>query len=192
MKTGDVHSNRKTAALLKQTLAENEGIVRLAPAWVPRSFSTPGGRLKLARQDLYALGAHRGGIDERWLASTIGADNGPGTPEDEGFSYIVLGNSGHKDKILLKHAVDLLVDDFLGEKMMTRYAGWQVLAKLYDNQGSIPHHVHQTDKEAAKTGLRGKSEAYYFPQQMNQVENNFPFTFFGLEPGTTKQQVIDC
>ena len=30
----------------------------------------PGRRLKLARQDLYALGAHRGGIDERWFAST--------------------------------------------------------------------------------------------------------------------------
>ena len=48
----------------------------------------PGGRLKLDPRDLYALGAHRGGIDERWFASTTNADNGPGTPEDEGLSYI--------------------------------------------------------------------------------------------------------
>ena len=48
----------------------------------------PGGRLKLDPRDLYALGAHRGGIDERWFASTTNADNGPGTPPDEGLSYI--------------------------------------------------------------------------------------------------------
>jgi hypothetical protein len=40
--------------------------------------------MKLCKQDLYALGAHRGGIDERWLASTIGADNGLGTHKEEG------------------------------------------------------------------------------------------------------------
>jgi hypothetical protein len=185
-------SNRKTVSLLRKTLSDGEGIIRLAPTWVPRSFSTPGGRMKLCKQDLYALGADRGGIDERWLASTIGADNGPGTPEDEGLSYIVVEDGGRKEKILFKHAIDLLGDDFLGKGVMNRYAGWQVLTKLYDNQGSIPHHVHQTDEEAAKVGTRGKSEAYFFPRQLNQVENNFPYTFFGLEPGTTKQQVIDC
>ena len=43
----------------------------------------PGGRLKLARDDLYALGTHRGGIDERWFASTTAAAN-EGAPPDEG------------------------------------------------------------------------------------------------------------
>src|SRR5262249_49340736 len=52
-------------------LEAGEGILRLAPTWVPRSFLVPGRRLKLASQDLYALGAHRGGIDERWFGSTI-------------------------------------------------------------------------------------------------------------------------
>jgi hypothetical protein len=185
-------NNRETVALLKKNLAENEGILRLAPAWVPRSFSTPGGRMKLARKDLYAPGAERGGIVERWLASTINASNGPGSPEAEGLSYIVVENAGCKEKILLKQAIDLMGDYFLGKVVMNKYGGWQVLTKLYDNLGSIPHHVHQTDEEAAKTGQRGKSEAYYFPPQLNQVENNFPFSFFGLEPGTTKRQVIDC
>ena len=46
----------------------------------------PGGRLKLAREDLYALGTHRGGIDERWFASTTAAAN-EGAPADEGLSY---------------------------------------------------------------------------------------------------------
>ncbi|MBA7484965.1 hypothetical protein ES707_20496 [subsurface metagenome] len=177
---------------LRKALSDGDGIVRLAPTWVPRSFLLPGGRLKLAKQDLYALGAHRGGIDERWLASTTNADNGPGTPEDEGLSYIVVENGAHKEKVLLKNAIDLLGDEFLGGSVMNKYGGWQVLAKFYDNQGSIPHHVHQTDEEAAKVGLLGKPESYYFPPQLNQVENSFPFTFFGLKPGTTRQNVIDC
>jgi hypothetical protein len=78
--------------MLNKSLVENaiktgEGILRLAPAWVPRSFMMPGGRLKLHPSDLYALGAHRGGINERWFASTTNASNGPGTPADEGLSY---------------------------------------------------------------------------------------------------------
>src|SRR3954453_20945335 len=75
-------------SLLKQALGAGEGIVRLAPCWVPRAFLMPGGRLKLDSRDLYAYGAHRGGIDERWFSSTTKADNGPGTREDEGLSYI--------------------------------------------------------------------------------------------------------
>src|SRR5437879_13073600 len=78
-----------TTSLLREALASGEGVVRLAPCWVPRAFLTPGGRLKLDPRDLYALGAHRGGIDERWFASTTHAENGPATPEDEGLSYIV-------------------------------------------------------------------------------------------------------
>ena len=77
-------------ALVDEALAVGEGVVRLAPCWVPRSFLMPGGRLKLDSRDLYALGAHRGGIDERWFSSTTNAANGPATPEDEGLSYIDL------------------------------------------------------------------------------------------------------
>ena len=35
----------------------------------------------------------------------------------------------------------------------------------------------------------GKPESYYFPPQHNNVGNNFPYTFMGFEPGTTKVQV---
>jgi hypothetical protein len=49
---------------------QGEGILRLAPAWVPRVFCIPGKRIKLHPADLYAFGAHRGGIDERWFSST--------------------------------------------------------------------------------------------------------------------------
>ena len=79
-------------------LEEGEGLLRLAPTWVPRSFLMPGRRIKLAPQDIYAYGAHRGGIDERWFASTTPAANDNRTP-DEGLSYVVV--AGKKSFTLL-------------------------------------------------------------------------------------------
>jgi hypothetical protein len=52
--------------------------------------------------------------------------------------------------------------------------------------------MHQSDKFAVKVGQKGIPEAYYFPPQYNQVENSFPHTFMGLEPGTTKEDVRRC
>ena len=176
------------ATIIKDALGAGEGIVRLAPSWVPRSFLMPGGRLKLDPRDLYALGAHRGGIDERWFASTTHADNGPGTPPDEGLSYIALNGK----RVLFKEAIDTLGDLFLGAEVMAQQNGWNLLCKFFDNLGPIPHHMHQTDEHAAKVGRKGKPEAYYFPPQYNFAENNFPHTYMGLEPGTTKEDIRRC
>lgn len=178
---------------VKDALSKGEGIYRLAPCWVPRSFLMPGGRLKLHPNDLYALGAHRGGIDERWFSSTTQADNGPGTPEDEGLSYIVVETGrGDPRKILLKEAVDEIGNEILGQDVMSSQGGWNVLCKFFDNLGPIPHHMHQNEAAAARVGRRGKPEAYYFPPQLNYKENNFAYTFMGLEPGTTTDDIRRC
>src|SRR5580698_5668407 len=100
--------------LIKEALAAGEGIVRLAPCWVPRTVPMPGGRLKLDPRDLYALGAHRGGIDERWFSSTTNADNGPGTPADEGLSYLAIDGK----RALLKDAMESIGDELLGADVM--------------------------------------------------------------------------
>ena len=175
-------------ALLKDALASADGIVRLAPCWVPRSFLMPGGRLKLDPRDLYALGAHRGGIDERWFSSTTQAANGPGTPQDEGLSYIAINGR----RVLLKEAIETMGGDFLGGDVMREQGGWNVLCKFFDNLGPIPHHMHQSEADARKVGQHGKPEAYYYPPQYNFKENSFPYTFMGLEPGTTKDDVRRC
>jgi len=176
------------AALLHDALNAGEGVVRLAPCWVPRSFLMPGGRLKLDPRDLYALGAHRGGIDERWFASTTKAMNGDGTPDDEGLSYIAIDGQ----RVLLREAIETLGDEFLGVGVMREQGGWNVLCKFFDNLGPIPHHMHQSETDARKVGQHGKPEAYYFPRQYNLTENRFPYTFLGLEPGTTKDDVRQC
>lgn len=175
-------------SLVREALSSGEGVVRLAPCWVPRSFLVPGGRLRLDPRDLYAAGAQRGGIDERWLASTTRADNGPGTPEDEGLSFIATTSR----KVPLKFAMDTLGDDFLGSDAMREQGGWNVLAKFFDNRSSIPFHMHQRGEHAARVGRQGKHEAYYFPPQLNAIAGDFPYSFLGLNPGTTKDDVRQC
>ena len=182
------NSHTSHASLLRDALAAGEGVVRLAPCWVPRSFLMPGGRLKLDPRDLYILGAERGGIDERWFSSTTKAANGPLTAHDEGLSYIEFRG----EKVLLKEAIETVGDLFLGADVMHREGGWNLLCKFFDNLGPIPHHLHQTDEFAKRVGQKGKPEAYYFPPQYNFKGNNFPYTFMGLEPGTTRDDVRKC
>src|SRR5215510_675569 len=93
----------KNRSFIEDALGQGKGLLRLEPAWVPRSFMHPGRRLRLHPDDLYAYGAHRGGINERWFSSTTNADNGPGTPADEGLSYV--RTAGGK-RFLLKAAVE--------------------------------------------------------------------------------------
>ncbi|MGA3190407.1 MAG: hypothetical protein ABSF22_25155 [Bryobacteraceae bacterium] len=175
-------------SFFSDALLAGDGIVRLAPCWVPRAFLMPGGRLKLDPRDLYALGAHRGGIDERWFSSTTKAANGPLTADDEGLSYIEFDGR----KALLKEAIETAGDLFLGSAVMQKYGGWNLLCKFFDNLGPIPHHLHQNDEFAARVGQKGKPEAYYFPPQYNFKDNNFPYTFMGLNPGTTPDDIRRC
>lgn len=174
-------------SILDRALDAGAGLLRLTPTWVPRSFLHPGKRIKLAPQDWYAYGAHRGGIDERWFGSTTEAANENRTP-DEGLSYVRCENQ----RFTLRDAVAERGPRLIGKPMFDRYQRWPVYSKFFDNMGPIPHHMHQGFKHAALTGQEGKPESYYFPPQLNNVDNNFAYTFMGLEPGTTQAQVRKC
>ena len=173
---------------IRQAIEAGEGLLRLEPTWVPRSFLMPGRRIKLAPQDIYHLGAHRGGIDERWFASTTPATN-ENAPPDEGLSHVV--HNG-KRAFTLREAVEQEGARLIGVALWDKYRRWPVYSKFFDNLGPIPHHMHQNNAQAARVAQQGKPESYYFPPQLNAVGNNFPFTFFGLEPGTTKADVRRC
>ncbi len=175
------------SSTVNKAIEQGKGVLRLAPNWVPRSFCVPGRRIKLHPDDYYAFGASRGGIDERWFASTTEAGNENRTP-DEGLSYIKFEGK----RFLLREAVVEAGARLIGKKMWDQYKRWPVYSKFFDNMGPIPHHMHQQHKHAALTGQQGKPEAYYFPPQLNNVDNNFAYTFMGLEPGTTKDDVRRC
>ncbi len=173
--------------ILDQALNAGEGLLRLTPTWVPRSFLHPGRRIKLFPGDLYAFGANRGGIDERWFASTTEAAN-EGRVWHEGLSFCLFEGK----KFLLKDAVAEAGNRLIGSGIFNKYNRWPVYSKFFDNMGPIPHHMHQSQKDAALVRQEAKPESYYFPPQDNNVDNNFCYTFMGLEPGTSKDDLRRC
>jgi hypothetical protein len=175
-----------------KALAQGKGILRLAPTWVPRSFCVPGRRIKLHPDDYYVLGGARGGIDERWLSSTTPAKNGPLTGENEGLSAVVYSDGGKEEQLLLIDVIEELKGVVIGDRLWNEYKSWPMYSKFFDNMGPLPHHIHHNDEHAAKIGQLGKPEAYYFPPQLNNHGGDFPYTFFGIAPGTTKEQIKEC
>lgn len=172
---------------MERAMSAGNGIVRFAPAWVPRAFCSPGKRIRLHPDDYFPLGKDRGGIDERWLASAIRADNGPRTDAFEGLSLVVDPDGG-------VIPFDEFIDHFQGQllgSLWEKYRTWPMYPKFFDNQAPLPFHIHHRDEHAALVDKPGKPEAYYFPPQMNNHGGEFPYTFFGLHPETTVQQVID-
>ncbi len=174
-------------AVLSKALDAGRGMLKLSPTWVPRSFLHPGKRLRLHPADYYSYGLDRGGIDERWFASTTEAANENRTA-DEGLSWCVFEGQ----RFLLRDAVADAGARLVGTSIWGRYKKWPVYSKFFDNMGPIPHHMHQSFADAKLVGQEGKPESYYFPPQYNNCDNHFPYTFMGLEPGTTRADVRKC
>src|SRR5258705_3999034 len=111
--------SKNVKSFVEAALQETGGLLRLAPCWVPRSFLQPGKRLKLHPDDLYAYGLNRGGIDERWFASTTPAANDNRTP-DEGLSHVVVD----KQRFTLHQAVAGGGATLLGKRLWHEYEKW--------------------------------------------------------------------
>lgn len=172
-------------AAMERAMNHAGGILRLAPAWVPRAFCTPGRRIRLHQDDYFPLGKERGGIDERWLSSAVRAENGPLTDPFEGLSLVRDPDGGV-----------IPFDEFIAQGKREAIGGlweshglWPMYSKFFDNEFPLPFHIHHRDEHAALVGKPGKPEAYYFPPQMNNHGGQFPYTFFGLHPEVTRDQL---
>jgi len=163
----------KRLKILEKALSDQNGVLRLEPAWVARNFLPTLYRLGLSEEE--ANVGERGAICERWLASTTKADN-PVGPEDEGLSYLKLEGG---ESMTLKEAVEIGAPLIMGEEYArTHPKGLGRLAKIYDFAARIPHHYHQMQKDAEKVGANAKEEAYYFPHDVDMGPH--PETFFGV------------
>ncbi|MFD1164633.1 hypothetical protein ACFQ2C_03340 [Sphingobacterium daejeonense] len=179
-------------SIIEKAFEQGKGILRLAPNWVPRSFCVPGRRIKLHPDDYYVLGGERGGIDERWFSSTTPAKNGPLTGEFEGLSFVVYEENGKTEQVLLADCVNELKGKLIGNRLWDEYQSWPMYSKFFDNMGPLPHHIHHNDEKAALIDQQGKPEAYYFPPQLNNHGGDFPYTFMGIAPGTSKETIKEC
>lgn len=171
---------------IERALDKGEGILRFTPAWVPRVFSTPGRRLRLHPADYFPFGPNRGGIVERWLASTIRADNGPATGAYEGMSLAVGAEDGY---LPFDEVVATLGADLIGSRLWDQFHAWPVMSKFFDNEQALPLHIHHTDEQAARVHKKGKPEAYYYSPQMNNHLGLHPYTYLGLRVGVTRGDV---
>jgi hypothetical protein len=173
----------KIREVVEKSIEKSDGILRLEPAWVARTFLPPGRRLGL-KENAYELGP-RGGICERWLASTTNADNEIKIP-DEGLSYLSLDS---KERITLKSAVQAAPQAIMGKVYASKYSGLSRLAKLFDYEYRIPYHIHQMRKHASLVGRNPKEEAYYFPEGLDMGKE--PDTYFGVHPYIAEEKKYD-
>ena len=176
-----VEDSKVIRYLIEKETKRTGGIFRLAPTWVGRpGMVQPGCRIKL--QDRYI--SNEIVVNERWLSSVTYSDNGKYNdicPADHGYSYIVIEGR----KVRLDKAMDICHDILLGSKEK-----WDVLPKFFDNRNRLPFHLHPCQHHV-REGLIGKPESYHFPVELNQNQNNMPFTFVGVSKGIDNAEILD-
>ncbi len=131
----------------------------------------------------YAYGANRGGIDERWFASTTEAANEGRVPARR--AELRRSFEGKRFLLARRRRRSRRRADRQGD-VRASTERWPVYSKFFDNMGPIPHHMHQSASNAALVGQEGKPESYYFPPQYNNVDNNFCLHVHG--PGARHDQ----
>ena len=141
------------SGLLSRALDAGQGLLRLTPTWVPRSFLHPGKRIKLHPDDWYAYGAHRGGIDERWFASTTEAAN-EGRVWHEGLSFCEFEG----EEFLLRDAVAEAGAQLIGKAMFKQV---QPLARLFEvlrqhGPDPAPHAPGLRRRQAGRPGRQAR------------------------------------
>ncbi len=173
--------------VIENAINEGNGILKLLPNWIPRTFNKPGKRLRLHPDDYLGLGIERGFIEERWLSSTTNVQLSANGSEDEGLSFINFMG----EKASLRDAVDELGRELIGDYLQKEYGRFPIFSKFYDYYYPSFLHVHHMKEAAEIVGAQPKPEAYYFPPQMNNHYGKSPTSFFGFDPTTTKDQIME-
>lgn len=175
-------------SVIRKIFDDGDGVFKMVPNFVSRTFNLPGNRLKLHPDDYYYYGMSAGAIMERWFSSINKTRNNNLEREDEGLSYI-LGMNG--ERILLAEAVKELKADLIGNELQEKYGTWPIFAKFFDYRNPLYFHFHPDDSVAKKVGCSAKPECYYFPPQLNNYAGTRPSTYFGFNPEVKKEEIQD-
>ena len=169
-------------------LDKGQGVLSMAPTWVPRPFNRPGNRLRLHPDDYFAMGMERGAIVERWFSSITRVET-KGAGPNEGMSYVnVDDNPEHV--VLFKDFIDALGSSLIGTELMERYGTWPMYSKFYDYLLPLFHHIHHGEEACKRYGdVKPKHEHYFFPKQYNQHPGEMPVTYFGFDPSVSRGEV---
>ena len=176
--------------LYKKTLEKGQGVLQMAPTWVPRPFNRPGHRIRLHPDDYYAMGMERGAIVERWFSSITRVET-QGAGPHEGMSFVNTdGDPAHLTLFL--DFINALGSDLIGEELMQKYGTWPMYSKFYDYMLPLFHHIHHGEEACKRYGdVKPKHEHYFFPKQYNQHLGEFPVTYFGFDPSVSREEVRD-
>lgn len=174
-------------AKMQDILETGDGILSMAPTWVPRPFNRPGKRLRLHPDDYYAMGLKRGAIVERWFSSITKVET-DGAGEFEGMSFV--NTDGDPDHtVLFKDIIDALGAELIGAELMDKFGTWPMYSKFYDYNEPLFHHIHHREEACEKVGVTPKHEHYFFPKQYNNHLGIRPITYFGFDPSVKKEEV---
>ena len=99
--------------------------------------------------------------------------NGEKAKPDEGLSYVNIdGNT--ENKVSLKDFVDTLREELIGDYLFEKYGTWPMYSKFFDYDVPLFHHLHLGFEDAARIGVLGKPECYYYPPQYNNYPGSMP------------------
>lgn len=179
-------NKKNTKELTLNIVEKNNGILRIKPTYVARDFLGSGKRLGLKEEE-YKVG-ERGEITERWLASTVKAENRIG-PADEGLSYVFVNDDPEDNSLLLLDALASSRELLMGEDYSRKYSTFGRLAKVFNFEKRLFYHLHQMQKDAELVGCNGKEEAYYFPEEVDLGAD--PVSFYGVHPYIADEKKYD-
>ena len=190
MNSSDIVQGDSVAAVLDSALDAGGGLLRLTPTWVPRSFLHPGRRIKLHPDDLYAYGADRGGIDERWFASTTEAAN-EGRVWHEGLSFCSFqGQALHFARTRLPKRGDALIGK---SDVRPVSSGGRSTPSSSTTWGRFPHHMHQSFEQRQTDRPGRQARELLLPAAIQQLSTTTSATrSWGLSRGPPRTDVRRC
>jgi hypothetical protein len=159
------------------------GILRMKPTYVARDNYPGLGRLGIKK---FKVGV-RGWLCERWIASSVLADNVHKVP-DEGLSYVNL--SKIKAKMSFTEALELDPGRMLGDAYAKQHDNrFGALTKILDIGLPIGWHIHARKEDAKKYwNMNPKEEAYYFLDTPNR--GPLPYSHLGVHTWVTADDVL--